>query len=61
MVEELKPFSIDAKAWRLRNGFTTPEWEMYVKNKRCTGIVLDTIMCFLCLIIGAVLAINNFV
>jgi len=60
MVEDLKPFSVNAGAWRHRNGFITPEWEMYVKNRRCVGIVLDVLMSACCMLLGAMLTIKFF-
>ena len=32
MKTELKPYTFNAKKWRIENGYTTPEWEMYVAN-----------------------------
>lgn len=40
MTEKLKPWTFDANKWRKENGYTTPEWEMYVGNMICTMIFI---------------------
>ena len=33
MKSKLSPWTLNAKKWREENGYTTPEWEMYVQNR----------------------------
>lgn len=42
MTKELKPLTFNAKRWREENGYTIPEWEMYVENAVCTTTILCT-------------------
>lgn len=46
----LRPLTFNAKKWRKENGYTTPEWEMYVKNVVCT----TTIFCMVSFVLGAI-------
>ena len=39
-MEKLGRWTLDAKEWRVRNGYTTPEWEMYVENRHVISIVV---------------------
>ena len=50
MKTELKTLTFNAKKWRKENGYTTPEWEMYVKNAVCT----TTILCVVSFVFGAI-------
>jgi len=50
MKTELKPIGFNAKKWREENGYTTPEWEMYVNNTVCT----TTIFCMVCYVLGVI-------
>jgi len=49
MTKELKPWTFNAKRWREENGYTTPEWEMYVKNFIFTTVIL----CGIFFVLGA--------
>jgi len=44
MVEKLTIW-MDAKKWRTRNGYTTPEWEMYVNNTINLGVISIVLSC----------------
>ena len=39
MIEKLTIW-MNAKKWRTRNGYTTPEWEMYVNNTIYISVIL---------------------
>ena len=48
MATELSKWTFNARKWREENGFTTPEWEMYVANRAAGGTIISTV----CFIIG---------
>jgi len=50
MKTELKPIEFNAKKWREENGYTSPEWEMYVNNAVC----ITTILCMVCFVLGVI-------
>lgn len=51
-IEKLKPYTFNAKKWRIRNGYDTPEWQMYVNNV----IFHTTIIGVSCFIFGVIMA-----
>lgn len=53
MTKELKPWTFNAKKWRRENGYTSPEWEMYVKNR----IVYDILFLVAGILIGVMMVI----
>ncbi|MCK5138222.1 MAG: hypothetical protein KAQ85_00130 [Thermodesulfovibrionia bacterium] len=53
MKTKLGPWTVNAKKWREENGYTTPEWMMYVENRNVSSVVLATITCILGVVLGA--------
>lgn len=51
MKTELKPYTLNARKWRIENGYTTPEWEMYYKNMEfktfCVAMLYFLVGCIL--------------
>ena len=45
MNTKLSMWKLNARKWREENGYTTPEWDMYVKNRN-NMIVGIAIICF---------------
>ena len=52
MTAKLKPWTFNAKNWRVENGYTTPEWEMYVGNMLCTMMLVCIISLALGIMVG---------
>lgn len=50
MTKELKLWTLNVKKWRKENGYTTPEWEMYVKNV----IFTTTVFCTISFVLGMI-------
>lgn len=44
MKTKLSPWTMNTKKWREENGCTTPEWKMYIENRKHTGIMIMTIV-----------------
>ena len=40
MVTKLGKWSLNAEKWRKENGYTTPEWEMYVNNSNRMNLIV---------------------
>ena len=40
MKTKLKIYTLDARKWRIENGYTTPEWEMYYSNMEFKAILI---------------------
>lgn len=53
MKTKLKPYTFNTKKWRIENGFTSPEWEMYVNNV----IIKTELFIIFSIVIGIVIGI----
>lgn len=51
MNKELKPWTFNAKKWRVENGYDTLEWKMYVENV----VYTTTIFCITSFILGIIM------
>lgn len=43
MVTKLGKWTLNTRKWREENGLTTPEWEMYVINRKMTAVLVGTL------------------
>ena len=59
MKSKLNKLTWNAKKWREENEYTTPEWEMYVENRKCTGILFHFVVGIGWVFVGIMIAKEN--
>lgn len=55
MGTKLKIFTFRTYKWREENGYTTPEWEMFVDNRHITGMISSMLVGVVAFIYGVVI------
>lgn len=54
MKTRLDPYTFNSKKWRIKHGYTTPEWQMYVDNSIFYGICFSTISFLLGVVLSVI-------